>query len=111
MRAVKTMQDREGPSFHSEYDFRQAYHEHFDIVKVTETLQPGDMEWELADPSLLCQLTVNASPMLQEVYAGALRRCPVDAEHPWDLIIGFDEYAPGGLMCSYDGRKMMCLYF
>ena len=85
------MQDREGPSFHSEYDFRQAYHEHFDIVKVTETLQPGDMEWELADPSLLCQLNVNASPMLQEAYAGALRRCPVDAEHPRVLIIGFDE--------------------
>ena len=107
---VKMLRAREGPSITSEKVYRRAYLEHFDMVKVTETLQPGDLRWELADPSLLCQLTVNESPMLQEVYAQALRRCPCDSDHPWDLIVGFDEYSPGKL-CSYNGRKMMCLYF
>ena len=87
------------------------YHLNFDSVKTVWTLQPGDLQWELAEPSQLAQLSVMVSPVLQEVYTKALRLHPCDAEHPWDLILGFDEFTPGDKTSSYNERKMMCAYF
>ena len=83
---------------------------------VSEALRREDgsastMNWELADPSLLLQLTVDESPELQEQYGAALRRHPCDAQHPWDLVLGFDEFIPGDKFNFANARKAMCAYF
>ena len=83
---------------------------------VSEALRREDgsastLNWELADPSLLLQLTVDESPKLQEQYGAALRRHPCDAEHPWDLVLGFDVFIPGDKFNFANARKSMCAYF
>ena len=107
--AMKTLADLEDNTL-SQKSFRNDYHEQFDTVKIEWKLQPGNLRWELADPSQLIQCAINASPKLQELYAEALRRHPVDATHPWDLILGFDEFTPGNKILAWNTRKVMCLY-
>ena len=72
----------------------------------------SEITWELGDPALLIQSTLEQSPRLQHVYGEALRESPCSPDRPWNVIIGFDEFTPGKPGPGADNpKKMMCLYF
>ena len=90
------------------------FHAAYDSVACTEILQDsdgGEITWELADPCKLLQLTLERSPQLQHRYGLALRRHECTAQHPWCIIVGFDEFTPGNKRNGDNRRKCMCTYY
>ena len=71
----------------------------------------GNFEWEFADPNRLLASIVEHSPGLTAMYADAVRRSPPSMEHPWSLVVGFDEFTPGNKLQSDNRRKCMVLSF
>ena len=71
----------------------------------------GTVAWEFADPSLLIPLILSKSSKLQDKYDLALRDHPCSPQSPWNLIIGFDEFAPGDKLKAGNHKKTMDLYF
>ena len=69
----------------------------------------GKFEWEFADPNRLLASIVEHSPGLTAMYADAVRRSPPSMEHPWFLVVGFDEFTPGNTLQSDNRRKCMVL--
>ena len=92
-------------------------HRHlFASVAYTEVLpsqaDPNlSIDWELADPSRLMQLTMSKCPKLQAVYGRALAKHPCSPDAPWRLIIGFDEFVPGNKLKVDNSKKVMNLSF
>ena len=87
----------------------------FSKVAVREEIEcVGDRQsfaWDLADPNLLLQELVSASPALQEVVAEAARNHPCSLESPWRVLIAFDEFTPGNKFKAANARKVMCFSF
>ncbi len=67
----------------------------------------GTTSWELADPNLLLTRILEECPALQEAFAVALRLHPCSAEHPWGLLLGWDENVPGNKPALQNYRKSM----
>ena len=56
----------------------------------------GDtVEWVMADPSRLVQLTLDRSPQLQDLYCQAFDKHGCSERNPWRVLVGFDEFTPG----------------
>ena len=71
----------------------------------------GAFKLEMVDPGLLVQHVLQACPKFALAYAEALDNHPGSQQHPWHLIVGFDEYNPGSQFNFHATKKMMALYF
>ena len=71
----------------------------------------GSWDWEFADPNKLLSLMLRESKTLQDLFGHAITRHWPSPENPWSLIIGYDEYSPGGMFDVTDYRKAMNLSF
>ena len=68
-----------------------------DQVRHTEVfplIGGGEFTWEIANPNLLLPEFLRISPTLQDVYGDALRAIPNDREHPWTVLVTWDEFPP-----------------
>ncbi len=98
----------------SQVEFHQAFHEQFDKIAVSEDIILNDgsvFTWEYAEPIHLIQLSLDASPELQNRYAETLRHHPGTREQPWTIVVGFDELVPGDKLSGITSKKTMCAYF
>ena len=71
----------------------------------------GAWRWEFCEPNLLMAKLVGGSRSLGELYQQAFERYPCTHDHPWQLIIGFDEFVPGSRLRAYNQRKSMNISF
>jgi hypothetical protein len=71
----------------------------------------GDVEWKLLEPNVLVAHVVGSCPQLQDAYAEAVKRSPPTLERPWDLMVCYDEFAPGNKLAYDNTRKTMVLSF
>ncbi|CAK0807776.1 unnamed protein product, partial [Prorocentrum cordatum] len=70
----------------------------------------GSWNWPLAEPNRLLSMIASESRALQEWLAAALRRRGAPSQgRPWTLVIGHDEFIPGGMFSVGDGGKSMNL--
>ena len=87
-----------------------AYHQRFIEVKVTVPIEmdKGDIfTWEFAEPSLLLQAMLDASKELTDLY----HRTALMHTGDWDIILAWDEFAPGNKLQVDNRRKTMNLSF
>ncbi len=93
---------------------RQENNAAFARVMVTEEYMLDDgtpFELALAEPTLLLQELVAASPDMQESFATAARQHPCSLSTPWSLALGFDEFKPGDKFSPLNKRKVMVSSF
>ena len=86
----------------------------FETVRHVEVVpQTGGSEfrWEMCQPNLLLARTLQDSETLAKVYVDTLAEKPCSKEHPWHLILCFDEYTPGSLSHPQMSRKTMDVAF
>ena len=86
----------------------------FEEVKRSITLprmKGGEEQWEVADPSLLVQKSIEHSTEMEDAFATSLRWHPCSEEAPWRLIVTFDEFTPGNALKPQNARKTMVVNF
>lgn len=71
----------------------------------------GHFDWFLLNPNTLVANMVAESVELQRVFGEALRRHPCSMQHPWRLVVGYDEFAPGNKFRVDNHRKCFVLSF
>ena len=71
----------------------------------------SEFRWEMCQPNLLLARTLEDSETLAKVYVDTLAEKPCSKEHPWHLILCFDEYTPGSLSHPQMSRKTMDVAF
>lgn len=69
----------------------------------------GEFVWEMADLALLIAASVRADAVVAAAYSEAVRRHPPSLAQPWDLCVGYDEFAPGSKLKADNRRKVMVL--
>lgn len=67
--------------------------------------------FEMLDPSRLLTEVVKSCPDVALQYEESFRAHPPTASNPWDLIVGFDEFAPGNKLKVDNRRKVMVLSY
>ena len=88
--------------------------EYFLDVRHVEELECEDgsmWSWEFAEPNMVLAKLVSESEELTRLYSQAARMYPCTADRPWQMIVGFDEYAPGAKLKPHNNRKVMVLSF
>ena len=71
-------------------------------------LESGEVfSWSVRDPPKLLELMLAESPELAELYFQRLQQHPP----PWDIIVGYDEFAPGNKLRVDNRRKCTVLSF
>lgn len=70
-----------------------------------------DFQWELAHPCRLLSTMISECSELERLFVAAVARCPCDANHRWQIVVGFDEYVPGAKMQLHNQRKCMNISF
>lgn len=63
--------------------------------------------WEFAETSFLIPLLVYASGELHDIYTEAVRNHRCDIDHPWKVILAFDEFTPGDHFKPNNHRKVL----
>ena len=71
----------------------------------------GDWEWTFLNPSRLIQHLVGSCPDLGAVYRRAANLRLPTLEHPWNMLVCFDEFAPGHQFKCDNSKKVMVLNF
>jgi hypothetical protein len=71
----------------------------------------GSWGWEFADPLKLLVARIEHSPEVARLFLDAVRRSPPSQEHPWSIVVGFDEFIPGNKLQADNRRKTMVLSF
>jgi len=102
------------PSTVNRHRLQDANFARFDAVRHTMQVplaDGGSWDWELADPNMLISLMVRESEVLQDLFGRAIARHRPSQENPWTLIIGYDEFSPGGMFDVANDRKSMNLSF
>lgn len=82
----------------------------FDILKTTlklELASGGSHDWTIADVSLPLPRLISESGALQSVYASAVSARPPTIQQPWNLIVAWDEFAPGNKLAIDNTRKCL----
>ena len=54
-----------------------------------------EFSWVILHPGRLLQKLLDDSPQLMEAFAEAANKAEPSQDHPWTLLMGFDEFAPG----------------
>ena len=67
--------------------------------------------WPIAEPSRLLTLMISESQVLHDLFAQALARGAPSQTSPWTIVIGYDEFSPGGMFSVGDARKSMNLSY
>ena len=80
------------------------------MVKL-ELVDGKEFDWEIANPNLLLAQTLEDNEGLRKLYVEALETKPCTREEPWNLMVIFDEYTPGGIAFPQLDRKTMDLAF
>jgi hypothetical protein len=63
--------------------------------------------WEFVHPSRVVPQMVAESPLLAGVFKRAIARYPPSMEHPWRLVVAWDEFAPGNKLKVDNSRMSM----
>ena len=71
----------------------------------------GFVEWELCNPSMLLFRVISESPALQAIFEQAMAQSPSTPEHPWNVLVGWDEFTPGNKLAVQNNRMTMVLSF
>jgi len=93
---------------------QDANYARFEVVRHTMQVpltDGGSWDWEFADPNMLISLMVRESDVLQDLFGRAIARHRPSQQNPWTLIIGYDEFSPGGMFDVANDRKSMNLSF
>ena len=96
------------------WSMADANHARFKSVAHVEKMQleeGGSWDWEMAEPNKLLTLMVSESSVLQGLFAEAVRRRAPSISNPWTLVIGYDEFSPGGMFDTDNDRKSMNLSY
>lgn len=86
------------PEATSSHYVHEANNELFSTLRRVIEMPGSDgsvIEWELADPNHLLAAALEMSSALNQLYSDAMSRTPCSSAEPWNLVIGFDEFAPG----------------
>ena len=65
----------------------------------------------MCQPNLLLSRTLQENKQLAKLYVDALVEKPSSREHPWHLIVCFDEFTPGSISHPQMSRKTMDVAF
>ena len=87
---------------------------HFDPVKTSLTfprLEGGEFKLTLADPNLLMAQVLESNTELNEIYSSIAATHGTGQQHPWNMIIGFDEFTPGDGFKPLNFKKCMVVSF
>lgn len=82
----------------------------FDGLKTTlklDLIKGGSHDWTVADVGLLLPRLISESGALQSAYASAVRTRPPTSQQPWNLIVAWDEFAPGNKLAIDNSRKCL----
>ena len=93
---------------------QDANHARFDVVCHTMQMPlaaGGSWDWEFADPNKLVSFMLQECKTLQDLFGHAMLRHRPSKENPWTLIIGYDEFSPGGMFDVANDKKSMNLSF
>ena len=93
---------------------RRAVHAHFErMAEVREVplKDGGSWTWKFINPNRLLSDMVSEQGRVQELYDRALKNHPPSLAHPWHMVIGWDELAPGNKLRIDNERKVMNLSF
>ncbi len=63
--------------------------------------------WEFVHPNRVVPQMVAESPLLASVFKRAIAEYPPSMEHPWRLVIAWDEFAPGNKLKVDNSRMSM----
>ena len=114
---IKTFRQVEAdlPATLSRQGINRANHARFESIR-HEIAMPlargGEFKWHLAEPNRLLTLMVSESPTLQDLFEAALARHGAPSQgRPWTLVIGYDEFSPGGMFAVDDDKKSMNLSY
>ena len=102
------------PAHVSRQALAAANHSRFESIRHVETvlLKNGrTWGWPIAEPNRLLTLMAAESKSFHDLLGEALSRGAPSPEHPWTLIIGYDEFCPGGMFSVGDERKCMNLSY
>ena len=86
----------------------------FESVRQVERIQMQDgslFEWEICDPNLLLARTLEECDSLKHIYVQAMQTHPCSEQHPWSLVVVFDEFTPGSIAFPQLERKTMSLAY
>lgn len=67
--------------------------------------------WELVHPNRVVPRMVAESPLLADVFKRAIAEYQPSMEHPWRLVVAWDEFSPGNKLKVDNTRKCMNLSF
>ena len=76
-----------------------------------ETVHNEELTLQLCEPNLLLIDLLSASPQLAEWYGEAANVFGCGPEHPWRLVIAFDEFSPGSALKPGNHKKVMLLSY
>lgn len=91
-----------------------AFHSKFDAMGHSELMQKTDGStflWEFVNPLKMLPQLIEESPALANLYTKAISEKPPSMNDPWQLILGWDEFAPGNKLKVDNRRKCMNLSF
>ena len=74
------------------------------------TVSGRPFQWQVLHPSRLFA-SLASMDTLQDALAAAIARTPPSQQHPWHLLVGFDEFVPGNKLKTLNHRKSMVLSF
>jgi hypothetical protein len=82
----------------------------FDELAVTVNMPltlGGTFMWEFVHPSRVVPHMVAEAPLLASVFKRAIAEHPPSIEHPWRLVVAWDEFAPGNKLKVDNSRMSM----
>ena len=91
----------------------KANQEHIRAVERTLSLpavKGNGVDVTICDIGLLLHHLVSSRQGMQAVYASAIRLHPPTLEHPWSLIVAFDEFTPGAQLTGKHLRKVIHVF-
>ena len=86
-------------------------YEAFNTTLVMEKNGGGEVTLALCEPNMLLMHLLQEAPQLAEWYGEAANVYGCGRNHPWRMVLAFDEFAPGDPLKPRNTRKVMVLSF
>ena len=89
---------------------RQEY-EAFNTTLVMERNGGGEVTLPICEPNILLMHLLQEAPQLAEWYGEAANVYGCGRDHPWRMVLAFDEFTPGDPLKPTNARKIMVVSF
>ena len=86
-------------------------YEAFNTTLVMERIGGGEVTLPLCEPNMLLMHLLQEAPQLAEWYGEAANVHGCGRDHPWRMVLAFDEFTPGDPLKPTNTRKIMVVSF